>query len=425
MNIEQARKHLIFEGVRGSTLFGTSTPSSDIDIHGIFILPKELEYTLNDRIETVSDEKGDMVFYELRKFMKLATTANPTILEALWADDMYASTLSPQFKMLQENRDIFLTSKTYYSFTGYAVAQMKKAKGANKKVHMIPRFVNEEGIAKLRELVKQGNVSVDWLKSRFNKNFAKYIMKPIEIDINVNVPIRSQDTYLTDPNINCMLLPKIQSYVYMISDSLYKRQVDNIISDATVERITFDGRANPYSNTGIVDVSKVEHVPYLYRAYKNGSGLFDGNNQVKCTSITKERELTDYIGLLFVNEQLYQKECSEYKSFWEWMGNRSESRYTNDNGVGFDYDRKNMQHLCRLVLSCENIFTNGAPIVTFTGDKLEFLRDVRAGKYSFQELTSFVDSKMEVLEDLYKNTTLPRECSLKRVNNLYKAIMEM
>lgn len=47
---------IIYEIITGSQAYGTSTPESDVDIKGIFILP--VEYILTNRyIPQVADEK--------------------------------------------------------------------------------------------------------------------------------------------------------------------------------------------------------------------------------------------------------------------------------------------------------------------------------------------------------------------------------
>ena len=43
MDVEYIRKNnlIIFEAISGSQAYGTNTPESDIDIRGVFVLPKE------------------------------------------------------------------------------------------------------------------------------------------------------------------------------------------------------------------------------------------------------------------------------------------------------------------------------------------------------------------------------------------------
>ena len=71
---------IIFECITGSNAYGTNLPTSDIDIKGVFIQP--LEDILGfGYVEQVNDEKCDVTYYELRRFLELISTANPNLLE--------------------------------------------------------------------------------------------------------------------------------------------------------------------------------------------------------------------------------------------------------------------------------------------------------------------------------------------------------
>ena len=74
MTLEElkASEHIIFECISGSRAYGLDTPTSDTDIRGVFILPKELFYSL-DYIGQVNNESNDIVYYELRKFIELCS----------------------------------------------------------------------------------------------------------------------------------------------------------------------------------------------------------------------------------------------------------------------------------------------------------------------------------------------------------------
>ena len=82
MTIENLRERglIIFEGIVGSQAYGIATPTSDVDIKGVFMMPFEniLDFGY---VEQISDEKNDTVFYEIRRFLQLLQTNNPTILE--------------------------------------------------------------------------------------------------------------------------------------------------------------------------------------------------------------------------------------------------------------------------------------------------------------------------------------------------------
>lgn len=130
----EERGMIIFSSIMGSKAYGTSLPTSDSDIRGIFIQPLEdiLKYGYIDQI---SDDKNDIIFYELRRFMHLASNNNPNILELLNAPNDMIQIETPFSKELVNNSDKFLSKICKESFGGYAIQQIKKARGLNKKMN--------------------------------------------------------------------------------------------------------------------------------------------------------------------------------------------------------------------------------------------------------------------------------------------------
>ena len=124
---------ILFECISGSRAYGTDLPSSDTDIKGVFILPKAQFYGL-DYIEQVSSEKNDEVYYELRRFGELLYKNNPGILEMLASPAdciLYCHLLFEPFL-----RESFLSRLCKETFAGFAFAQVKKARGLNKKINV-------------------------------------------------------------------------------------------------------------------------------------------------------------------------------------------------------------------------------------------------------------------------------------------------
>ncbi len=133
MTLEELKKsgHIIFECISGSRAYGLDTPTSDIDIRGVFILPKERFYSL-DYIGQVNNESNDIVYYELRKFIELCSKNNPNILELLNVPEECILYKHPVFDYIK--LDYFLSKQCEKSFANYAYAQIKKARGLEKKI---------------------------------------------------------------------------------------------------------------------------------------------------------------------------------------------------------------------------------------------------------------------------------------------------
>ena len=127
-------KHrLLFKCTVGSQAQGTATPQSDIDIKGVYIQDMDdiITFDYEEYVEVSKDES----YYEIRRFIELLLSANPNAIEILFSPDDCVLETTPQFKLLQENKHIFLTKKCYNTFAGYANMQIKKATGLDKKMN--------------------------------------------------------------------------------------------------------------------------------------------------------------------------------------------------------------------------------------------------------------------------------------------------
>ncbi len=128
---------LLLECISGSRAYGLDTPQSDVDLKGVFYLPKEKFYGLG-YIPQVSNEKNDEVYYELGRFVELLAKNNPNILEVLATPDDCTLFRHPVMNRL--NIDMFLSKLCKVTFAGYAIAQIHRARGLKKKiVNPIPK----------------------------------------------------------------------------------------------------------------------------------------------------------------------------------------------------------------------------------------------------------------------------------------------
>jgi predicted nucleotidyltransferase len=119
----------------GSQAYGTATPESDKDYRGIFILPKAAYLSISEAVGQVSDERNNTTYYTLKRFLELAASANPNIIEMLFMPQDCRVFESPLMQRLLERRDIFITKQAYTSHISYASAQIKRARGQNKWVN--------------------------------------------------------------------------------------------------------------------------------------------------------------------------------------------------------------------------------------------------------------------------------------------------
>ena len=126
---------VILRCVAGSRAYGTATPKSDFDIRGVFILPRRCYLSIEEPIKQVADERNDVVFYTLARFLELAATANPNIIELLFMPQDCVLQRTSLGDRLIACRDLFLSKQAYETHIGYAQSQIKRARGRNKWVN--------------------------------------------------------------------------------------------------------------------------------------------------------------------------------------------------------------------------------------------------------------------------------------------------
>ena len=125
--MDTEKPYTILEVLHGSRAFGLDLPSSDTDYKGIFVAPRSWYHGYLPTPEQL-ELSADHVLYEIRKFLKLAAVANPTVFEILWADDGDQSVITPVGNYLISKRDMFLSKKVAKTFGGYALSQLKRIK---------------------------------------------------------------------------------------------------------------------------------------------------------------------------------------------------------------------------------------------------------------------------------------------------------
>ena len=118
---------LIYETVHGSRAYGLARDGSDTDIKGVFVGPAAWYLGFTQSPEQV-ELSADHVRFEVRKFMRLAAAANPTILELLFTHPEDHLTVTPAGQRLLDARDGFLTKRVADTFNGYAMGQLKRIK---------------------------------------------------------------------------------------------------------------------------------------------------------------------------------------------------------------------------------------------------------------------------------------------------------
>lgn len=126
-------ENIILKVMVGSQAYGTAIEGSDIDIKGIYIQSPEdvLQRGYQEQVTINKDE----VYYEIKRFIELCCTGNPTMLELLYSPDDCILFKDPIFDQIIAERHKFLSKSCRHSFGGYAYAQIEKAEGLEKKMN--------------------------------------------------------------------------------------------------------------------------------------------------------------------------------------------------------------------------------------------------------------------------------------------------
>lgn len=122
---------IIYKCVYGSHAFGLATETSDVDMRGVFVLPKRQFYGL-ERLEQISDERSNELYWELDRFVALLLKSNPNALETLAVGEQYVQKRDVLLSELTV--EMFLSAQCYETFARYAGTQLRKARGLNKKI---------------------------------------------------------------------------------------------------------------------------------------------------------------------------------------------------------------------------------------------------------------------------------------------------
>ncbi len=129
-----AVRNAILIVVSGSQSYGTATPTSDVDIRGVFIADEKYWLGISKCDEGFELKRGEGSnesdgFKELRVFLNLSADGNPNIIEQMFVRPEHILHITPLGQKLLDNRQIFLSKRCRHSYAGYAHQQLKRIQG--------------------------------------------------------------------------------------------------------------------------------------------------------------------------------------------------------------------------------------------------------------------------------------------------------
>lgn len=171
----------------GSHAYGLNTPESDLDVKGVCIPPRKYFLGfLNHFEQAESHSPLDLTIFDIRKFFKLCADCNPNIIEMLFTDASDMLLTHSLGRRLLEHREAFLSRKARHTFSGYAMAQLKRIRTHRRWLISPPTHkpsraefnLPETNIldGSLRGAIESLAISSDWTPEMLEGQFGSLVM---------------------------------------------------------------------------------------------------------------------------------------------------------------------------------------------------------------------------------------------------------
>lgn len=358
---------IVFETVSGSHAHGTNTPESDTDIRGIFML--DIDSILGiGYVDQVSDQKNDVTYYEIRRFLELLQANNPNIIELLGSPDDCILYKDPIMDELFDRAGGLLTKQCKNTFGGYAISQIRKARGLNKKM----------------------NWEVGEMSRKTVLDFC-YILKN---DGNGSLPLKK--------------------WIYSLNERARERLGKNFSWEYTQKSFGLSKIDHARDCYGIYDIVDEPE----YRVNPDYAGIVSNEdlaNDVQLTSFSKNAK---YLGILTFNKDGYSSHCKRYAEYQTWLKERNPNRVRMNKTHGKNYDGKNMSHTLRLLIMAKEIAEGKGIVVRRNKDEVKRLLSVKRGEYEFENLLSEADNLMKEIDELYSISHLPETVDAQIIDDI-------
>ena len=393
MTIEELRNSglIAYEYKRGSHMYHLNTETSDEDFGGVFFCPKKMLLGLIGWYEEqVSDSKSDVVFYEFGRWLELLLKSNPTVLEGLFApEDCIVGEVHPAVRKILDNRELFLSKECFKTFYGYAVSQISKARGLNKKI-VNPVTERKDILDFCYTFNDQGSLPIKKFlaENGLDQKYCGLVNIPNMSDGDSSIYGVYYDfaAYFKFENIDW-------ARDWYNGNSPYKKFFPSVSEQLSIQKRIEDKEFFHYG--GIVHPDEIEK-----------------SNTVRLSSVPKGEKP---ICFMAYNKNGYMRHCRDYKDYKEWEKNRNPVRY--ESNLGHNYDAKNVMHCMRLVRMAKELAQGKGFNVARTWDR-DYLLDIRNHKFEYEDVMDQLEREKLEMEEAIKSCTLPEKVDSDKVNDL-------
>lgn len=352
----------------GSRAYGTNTPESDWDYKGIVLPPKEILLNPFKNFEHKEWKEGEAegTFYSLDRFCQLAAgKQNPNLLEILFSPPENIIYSSPEFKMIQEIAQDFLSVNIGYSFVGYANDQLGRIKRHKRWLTDPPTHRPTRAEFELPELMPVTNAQLKAAEQLMRNHVHEFA------------------PWLLD------------------SKAGFKAEFWTSFANLLAKVLSLCGYGWDYEHMKWHEIES--EINSLI-----GAGLgMEANFE-----------------LLVQKEKAYSRALRDYKAYQTWKSERNESRAALEAAHG--YDTKHGMHLVRLMRTGEEILNTG--IYKVKRHDAQELLEIRNGAWSYDQILGYSEQKTAEIKNRIRagehHPTLRRKPNYKNIQRCYHNIIE-
>ena len=367
------RPQTIYLTLTGSRAYGTHTEESDFDYRGVACDTLETKLGFRSPFEQMVDNEGktlwklfselgvkpnsDLTIFELGKFVQLALKCNPNIIEILFCDFSSVLYCHPIFEKLLEHREDFLSLRAKGAFSGYAFDQLSKLKLHRQWLLDPPKAPPTR---KEFDLPEYNVISLD--------------------------EIGAAEAYLKQ------CLDDFIPYIEGLTPSVRIEMRNTMFKSLKLAWMALNQTAYPIGNE--------KRFLHLDEALFQFTARIQGYNENFLLLLQREKE--------------YRNALKNWDDYQRHLKQRNKKRLETEKKFGLD--TKNASHLIRLVRMCREIVTLGKVLVK--RPDAEELQAIRNGAWTYEQLIEYVDRENKELEKLARESKLPVQPPIEKIQNL-------
>lgn len=171
-----------------------------------------------------------------------------------------------------------------------------------------------------------------------------------------------------------------------------------------------------------IDYGDLDQAGKIY--IKNQIALHLGEQRIasdeKFAAACRTLGYTENFIYLLQKEKEYKAAVTNWKQYQNWKKNRNPERAALEAKYGMDL--KHCSHLVRLYRMCLEILEKSE--VNVWREDAEELLAIRNGAWTYSDLMDFVEKQEPLLDKAYKESALPKQPNLKKLENLCVTMIE-